>query len=79
MAIARKNKDLVFSIIVQNSPKRKAVLKNFEDTLIDSDGAIPLSTMIEIDRMRKDGIQFGVCSGKILKTILNNIKMIINL
>lgn len=30
----RKNKDLVFSIIVQNSPKRKAVLKNFEDTLI---------------------------------------------
>lgn len=30
----RKNKNLVFSIIVQNSPKRKAILKNFEDTLI---------------------------------------------
>lgn len=49
----------------------KLFITDFEDTLIDSDGAIPLSTMIEIDRMRKDGIQFGVCSGKILKTILD--------
>ncbi len=30
----RKDKNLVFCIIVQNSPKRKAILKNFEDTLI---------------------------------------------
>ena len=30
----RKNRNLVFSIIVQNSPKRKAILKNFEDILI---------------------------------------------
>lgn len=30
----QKGKDIVFSIIIQNSPKRKAVLKNFENTVI---------------------------------------------
>lgn len=30
----RKQNDIIFSIIVQNSPKRKAVLKNFEDSII---------------------------------------------
>ncbi len=30
----RKDRNLAFCIIVQNSPKRKAILKNFEDTLI---------------------------------------------
>ena len=29
-----KNTDTIFVIIVQNSPKRKAVLKNFENTII---------------------------------------------
>ncbi len=30
----KKNKDIIFSIIIQNSPKRKAVLKNFENNVI---------------------------------------------
>ena len=30
----RKGKNIVFAIIIQNSPKRKAILKNFENTLV---------------------------------------------
>ena len=30
----QKGNDVLFTIIVQNSPKRKAVLKNFENTII---------------------------------------------
>lgn len=30
----KKNKNIVFAIIIQNSTKRKAILKNFEDNLI---------------------------------------------
>ena len=30
----KKGNDIIFSIIVQNSPKRKAILKNFENNLI---------------------------------------------
>lgn len=30
----KKQNDIVFNIIIQNSPKRKAVLKNFEDSII---------------------------------------------
>ena len=30
----RENKDVVFCVIVQNSPERKALLKNFENSLV---------------------------------------------
>jgi D-alanyl-D-alanine carboxypeptidase len=30
----RENKDIVFCVIVQNSPERKALLKNFENSLV---------------------------------------------
>ncbi len=32
--VTKKHKDIVFCIIIQNSPKRKAVLKNFENNII---------------------------------------------
>ena len=31
---SKKNNELSFAIIIQNSPKRSAVLKNFEDNII---------------------------------------------
>lgn len=46
-------------------------VSDFDGTLIDSDEAIPLSTMVEIDRIRKDGVKFVVATGRILKSVLD--------
>ncbi len=46
-------------------------LSEFDNVLIDSDEAIPLSTMVEIDRIRRLGVKFGVMSGRNLKSILD--------
>ena len=46
-------------------------VSDFDGTLIDSDEAIPLSTMVEIDRIRKNGVKFVVATGRILKSVLD--------
>ena len=49
----------------------KMFVSDFDGTLIDSDEAIPLSTMVEIDRIRKLGVKFVVATGRILKSVLD--------
>ncbi len=49
----------------------KMIVSDFDGTLIDSDEAIPLSTMVEIDRIRKLGVKFVVATGRILKSVLD--------
>lgn len=46
-------------------------LSTFDQVLLDSDEAIPLSTMVEIDRIRRSHVKFGVISNRILKSILD--------
>lgn len=46
-------------------------VSDFDGTLLDSDEAIPLSTMVEIDRIRRDGVKFAVASDRILKSVLD--------
>ena len=46
------------------------LISDFDGTLIDSDEAIPLSTMVEIDRIRRSGVKFVVATNRILKSIL---------
>ena len=40
----------------------KMVVSEFSNTLIDSEEAIPHSTMIEIDRLRRDNIIYTISS-----------------
>lgn len=49
----------------------KLFISDFDGTLINSEEAIPLSTMVEIDRIRKLGVKFCVATGRILKSILD--------
>ena len=46
------------------------LVTDFDQTLLDSDEAIPLSTMVEIDRIRKSGVLFAVATGRILRSVL---------
>lgn len=46
-------------------------LSTFDQVLLDSDEAIPLSTMVEIDRIRRSHVKFGVISNRILKSVLD--------
>ena len=46
-------------------------VSDFDGTLLDSDEAIPLSTMVEIDRIRREGVKFAVASDRILKSVLD--------
>lgn len=48
----------------------KAVVSSFYNTLINSEEAIPLSTMLEIERIRKQGIVFSVCTNGLYDEIL---------
>lgn len=47
----------------------KMVVCDFFGTLINSEEAIPLSTMIELDRIRKEGIIFCIVTSKSLKVV----------
>lgn len=48
----------------------KAVVSSFYNTLINSEEAIPLSTMLEIERIRKQGIVFSVCTNGLYDDVL---------
>ncbi len=49
----------------------KLLISDFENTLIDSEDAIPLSTMLSLDRIRNQKIAYGVISKRSFKTILD--------
>jgi hypothetical protein len=48
----------------------KMVVSSFYNTLINDEEAIPTSTMLEIERIRKKGIVFSVCTNRLYKDIL---------
>ena len=48
----------------------KMVVSSFHNTLIDNEGAIPMSTMLEIEKIRKNNIIFTVCTNREYKEVL---------
>ena len=49
----------------------KMVVSSFYNTLIDNEEAIPVSTMLEIERIRKKGILFTICTNGYYKDVLD--------
>ena len=49
----------------------KMVVSSFYNTLIDNEEAIPVSTMLEIERIRKKGIVFSICTNGYYKEVLD--------
>ena len=48
----------------------RMVVSSFYNTLIDKEDAIPMSTMLEIDKLRKKGIIFSVCTNRDKEEVL---------
>lgn len=49
----------------------KLLVSDFDGTLLDSDEAIPLTTMVEIDRIRKTGSLIAISTGRVLKSVMD--------
>ncbi len=49
----------------------KIVVSSFYNTLIDSEEAIPMSTMLEIDRIRNNNILFTISTNRCYKEVLD--------
>ena len=49
----------------------KMVVSSFYNTLINEEDAVPVSTMLEIERIRKKGILFTVCTNRGYKEVLD--------
>lgn len=49
----------------------KMVVSDFYGTLIDSEEAIALSTMLELDRIRKSGVLFTITTTKSIKRVID--------
>ena len=49
----------------------KMVVSSFYNTLIDSEEAIPSSTIVEIERIRSNGIKFAVCTNGLNREVLD--------
>ena len=49
----------------------KMVVSSFYNALIDKEEAIPTSTMLEIERIRKKGILFSVCTNRLYQEVLD--------
>lgn len=49
----------------------KMVVSSFHNTLIDNEEAIPMSTMLEIERIRKKGIILSICTNRQYKEVLD--------
>jgi len=49
----------------------KMVVSSFYNTLIENEEAIPVSTMLEIERIRKKGIVFSICTNGYYKEVLD--------
>lgn len=48
----------------------KMVVSSFYNTILDDEEAIPTSTMLEIERVRKKGIIFTICTNRNYKHVL---------
>lgn len=48
----------------------RMVISSFYNTLIDKEEAIPMSTMLEIDKLRNKGILFSVCTNRDKDSVL---------
>lgn len=42
----------------------RMLISSFYNTIIDKEDAIPMSTMLEIDKLRKKGVLFSVCTNR---------------
>ena len=49
----------------------KILISDFEDTLLDEEDAIPLSTMLSLDKIRNDGVAYAIVSRKTFKSVLD--------
>ena len=49
---------------------KRMMISSFYNTLIDKEDAIPMSTMLEIDKLRKKGILFSVCTNRDKEDVL---------
>ncbi len=49
----------------------KVLISDFEDVLIDKEDAIPLSTMLALDKVRGDKVAFGVTSTRGFQNVLD--------
>ena len=49
----------------------RMLVTDFDGTLLDSDEAIPLSTMLELDRIKKEGVLFSIASGRVMASVLD--------
>lgn len=49
----------------------KMVVSSFYNTLLDEEEAIPTSTMLEIERIRKKGITFTICTNRLYTEVLD--------
>ena len=48
----------------------RMLISSFYNTIIDKEDAIPMSTMLEIDKLRKKGILFSVCTNRDKEDVL---------
>ncbi len=48
----------------------KMVVSSFYNALLDEEEAIPTSTMLEIERIRKKGVSFTVCTNRLYTEVL---------
>lgn len=49
----------------------KMVVSDFYDTLINKEESIDINTMLEIDRVRKNGVLFVVATSRLFRTIMD--------
>ena len=49
----------------------KMIVSSFYNALLDEEEAIPTSTMLEIERIRKKGIPFSICTNRLYKDVLD--------
>ena len=49
----------------------KILISDFEDTLLDIEDAIPLSTMLSLDKIRNEKVSYAVVTRKNFKSVLD--------
>lgn len=49
----------------------KLVVSDFDKTLINDDGEIPISTIILFDELRRNGVKIAIATGRCLKSVLD--------
>ena len=49
---------------------KRMLISSFYNTIIDKEDAIPLSTMLEIDKLKEKGILFSICTNRTMEDVL---------